>query len=252
MCDERECCGCRCVGPEGPQGVPGFQGVQGPQGPNGQDGSQGPMGPAGQQGPQGFNGEPGQMGPVGPIGPMGPEGPQGLQGVPGKDCVCDEHECGCVRYFDIYTLTPQFKGPYLSGSENVLFDQQNLVSVGDFDLSQMNISGAITFLKHGVYRIGYEVEGKITPPVPDPVPSWGVGLFKNNVLIPGSIFSGFTQAPSDDTSHINGAVLIEMNVGDVLTLKNISTFAMSMNPMSTGLAFPSLNAAMICSCMKAL
>lgn len=251
MCNEMECCGCRCVGPEGPQGVPGFQGVQGPQGPNGQDGSQGPMGPAGQQGPQGFNGEPGQMGPVGPIGPMGPEGPQGLQGVPGRDCDCTQ-ECGCVRYFNIYSATKQFKGAYLSATDAVLFDNQNQVSVGDFDLSLMNVNGSITFLNHGIYRIGYEVEGRITPPVPDPVPAWALGLFRNGTLIPGSVFSGFTQAPSDDTTHITGGVIIEMFAGDVLILKNVSTFPLSMDPMSIGLVFPSLNASMICTCVKAL
>lgn len=272
MHDEmKNCC---CFGPQGPQGVPGMQGPQGIQGPTGQDGrpgitgAQGPMGPMGPigkdgpMGPQGLmgtigptgpSGNDGPMGPTGPQGSMGmigPQGPQGLQGLPGKDCE-PNNDC-CTRiYADIFGSMAQNVDAYSGVNDYVKFDSQNAVSAGDFDLTLMN-NGQIKFLKHGIYAIDWVLQARITPPIPDPVPSWSFGLWKNGILVQGSIYSGFTQAPGDDVAHTSGKVIIEVMPGDILMLKNTSVSKVSLNPNILGSIFPITIASLCIDCIKVL
>ena len=112
------------------------------------------------------------------------------------------------------------------------------VNSPDFDLSQMNITGDLKFLKHAIYHLAWQLQARITPPVPNPVPSWSFGFWLNGVLVPGSIYSGFTQAPGDDAAHSTGDVIIEVKAGDLLRLRNTSVPAVSLNPNVTGSVFP--------------
>jgi hypothetical protein len=231
MCDDN-CCG--CFGPQGPQGIQGLQGIPGPQGILGLQGVPGQNGSQGVPGPQGI------MGSQGEIGPMGPQGLQGIQGIPGKDC---DHNCDCpeIPYLNIYASVAQIVQPFNvpSVSDQVLFDQQNSNSGAlDFDLSQINISGDIKFLKHGIYHLQWQLQARITPPVPSPVPSWSFGFWLNGVLVPGSIYSGFTQAPGDDACHSTGDVIIEVKSGDTIRLRNTSISQVALNPNVTGSVFP--------------
>lgn len=213
---------------------------------------EGPQGPAGIQGPQGIQGVPGAQGAMGPQGLQGPQGMQGEQGPPGH-CDCPDQNCKCCEmYFNIYSQDPQFLDAYATGPDAVLFNKQNAVSAGDFDLSQMAMNGNMKFLKHAVYRIGYEVQARVTPPIPEPIPSWGVGLFLNGTLVPGSVFSGFTQSPTDDTTHINASVMIEIQPNDVLQLRNVTNMAISLDPKSASLAFTSNVASISVLCLKDL
>lgn len=251
MCNDdcKNCCG--CLGPQGPQGVQGFQGPQGPQGPQGNDGSQGPTGPTGPQGPQGSQGP---QGPQGPIGPTGPEGPQGLQGTPGicncEDCPDRNCKC-CEAYANVYAIPPQVLAPFGNPGDTVLFHLQNAVSP-DFDLSMMSIDGSIKFLKSGVYYINWGAEAKVLPPIPDPVPSFAFGLWKNNIFIPGSAQSGFTQAPDDDTIKISGDVTINVFAGDILQLRNASSVSIDMTPSTLGILFGLNIATLNIHCLKAI
>jgi hypothetical protein len=119
-----------------------------------------------------------------------------------------------------------------------LFNSQNAVSVGDFDLSLMGVDGSIKFLRAGVYSIGWLLQARITPPIPDPVPSWSFGFWNNGILIPGTVYSGFTQAPGDDACHSSSEAIVKMAVGDVLKLRNTSVSPVSLNPAITGSVFP--------------
>ncbi len=253
------------VGPQGPAGQTGSQGAQGlqgvpggmgPQGPAGQNGAPGPQGPQGNEGPTGpigpqgqigQNGAQGPQGPQGPMGPLGPQGIQGVQGTPGLDC-----QGGCIRYVNTYATTAQTIGAYGSGTDTVLFDAVNEVSTGDFNLTMSNITGDITFLKHGVYHLAWQLQARITPPVPNPVPSWSFGFWLNGVLVPGSVYSGFTQAPGDDACHSTGDVIIEVNAGDKLRLRNTSISSVSLNPNITGSVFPITIASINVECLEAL
>lgn len=247
MCNENCCC---CFGPQGPQGVMGPQGLQGIQGVPGQDGMPGSCGATGAQGPAGANGQMGPTGPQGPQGNTGPQGPQGIQGVPGKDC---DRECGCCDiYGNIYASIPQIVGAYLSANDMVLFDAQNAVSAGDFDLSMMNIDGGIKFLKHAIYHVQWQLQARITTPVPSPVPSWSFGFWLNGVLVPGSIYSGFTQAPGDDACHSTGDIIIEIKTNDILKLRNTSVSSVNLNPNVTGSVFPITIASINIECLKEL
>lgn len=241
--DQHCCC---CYGPQGPQGIAGVQGVQGIQGPAGMNGQPGPMGPAGM-------GVQGPMGPQGPQGLVGAQGIQGIQGIPGKDC--EGHECDCCEiYANIYASVAQLIGAYNSANDMVLFDQQNSVSVGDFDLSMMNVagSGVVKFLKHAIYHIQWQLQARIAPPVAVPVPSWSFGFWLNGILVPGSIYSGFTQAPGDDACHSTGDIIIEVKANDLLQLRNSSISAVNLNPNVTGSVFPITIASINIECLKAL
>lgn len=209
---------------------------------------QGPQGVPGPQGPQGIQGVPG---PQGPMGQTGMQGPQGLQGPAGKDCDCPDSGA-CVRYANIFTVTPTIIGPYNSATDTIIFDKQNAVSVGDFDLSMMSVNGDVKFLKHGVYHLHWELQGRITPPVPSPVPSWSFGFWLNGVLVPGSIDSGWTQAPSDDACHSSADLIVEVKAGDLLRLRNTSISPVSLDPNVNGSVFPITIASITIQCVKAL
>jgi hypothetical protein len=209
---------------------------------------QGPQGPAGQQGPQGIQGVPGAQGIPGST---GMQGPQGLQGPPGKDCDCSQTGV-CLRYANVYASVAQVIQPQGNPADMVLFDKQNAVSSGDFDLSLMGTTGDVKFLKHGIYHLQWQLQARIVPPVPSPVPSWSFGFYINSVLVPGSIYSGFTQAPGDDACHSTGDVIIEVHANDTLRLRNTSVSAVNLNPNVTGSVFPITIASINIECLHAL
>jgi hypothetical protein len=221
MSEDKDCC---CI--QGPQGVPGLQGDQGIQGV---PGAQGIMGPQGVQGVQGL------------------QGPSGTDPTPPPVAVQEP-------YANVYASVAQIVQPYNAPAvaDQVLFDKQNSVSSGDFDLSQMNISGDIKFLKHGIYHIQWQLQARITTPVPVPVPSWSFGFWLNSVLVTGSIYSGFTQAPGDDACHSTGDVIIELQANDMLRLRNTSISQVALNPNVTGSVFPITIASLNIECLKLL
>lgn len=213
----------------------------------------GPQGPAGQQGPQGVQGVPGQQGAQGIPGPSGLQGPPGPQGPAGKDCDCDHNECKCCEsYANIWTELQQVLGPFGSATDTVLYQHQNAVSLADFDLSMMGITGEIKFLKAGVYRIAFNAEGKVSQPIPTPVPSFSFALWKNGILVPGTTASGFTQAPSDDTIQVCGEATVVVAANDVLRVRNASSNSTDMTPNTVGIVFPVTISALNINCLKAL
>jgi len=223
MCKEydhkKECHCCK----EGLQGVPGLQGEQGIQGV---PGAQGIMGPKGDQ------------------------GVQGLQGPACEDCGHHGHCKCCEAYANVYANPAQILTPFGGASDTVLFQGQNAVSVGDFDLSMMSVDGSVKFLKSGTYSIRWGAEAKVEPPIPSPTPSFSFGLWLNNVIVPGSTLSGYTQAPNDDTLPIASEVIIDILAGDVLKLRNASNFPLDMSPNTTGIMFPVAVASLNIHCVK--
>ncbi len=202
----KRCCGCK----EGPQGVPGIQGPQG---------IQGIPGPQGQQGLTGL------------------QGPQGLQGPPGKDC--EPREDCCHRgYLSLYSVLDQHLDA--NGGLNDFAKWQG-VSVGvatDLDWTTAAIDGKIKVLRAGVYQLAWDANGQLQPPFPAPVPSWGLALFRNGVILPGSAYAGFSQSPDDDASALSGLICEPLNVGDVLMLRNISIFPIFLKAIHPELVVP--------------
>lgn len=221
---KKDCCCCI----QGPQGVPGLQGEQGIQGV---PGTQGIAGQTGAQGVQGLQG---------PAGICRPED------CHGGDCKC------CESYANVWAQPPQVLAAFGTGADAVLFQFQNSATVADFDISMMSLDGSIKFLKAGVYRINFGAEAKITQPVPNPVPSFSFGLWLNNVIVPGSTISGYTQAPSDDTTQVTGEVMINISAGDVLKLRNASSNSVDMTPNTLGIVFPVTVATLNINCLKSI
>jgi len=221
--DHKKCCDCK----EGPQGVPGLQG------------------------PQGIQGVPG---PQGNMGLTGLQGPQGLQGPAGKDCEPrpPSEKCCCDRWANLFASPPQTIAAFGTGADAVLFQGQNAVTAVDFDLSMMGVDGSVKFLKSGVYVINWGAEARVQPPIPQPTPSFSFGLWVNNVVVPGSVISGYTQAPNDDTLHIDNEVIISVQAGDVLKLRNASAFILEMAPNTIGIQFPVVVASLNIHCLKDL
>ncbi len=214
---------------------------------------QGPPGPAGLQGEQGLQGVPGAQGIMGPAGPQGPRGLQGEKGEPG---VCTPEQCqqgskSCDSYMNIWSELPQVLGAFSSANDAVLFQHKNALVAADFDLSMMAVDGSVKFLKAAVYRIAFSAEGKVSQPIPVPVPSFSYALWKNGVIVPGSTSSGFTQAPADDTIQVNGEVMIDVLAGDVLKLRNATSNGIDMVPNIVGILFPVTVASLNIFCLKA-
>ena len=179
---------------------------------------QGPQGVPGLQGPQGIQGVPG---PQGPQGLTGMQGPQGLQGEPGKDCDCS-HMCDCPSaYCNLWSQMDQILSAWASANDYIKFEGKNEVSA-DFDISNAATLGEIKFLKKGIYSICSSVEASLQPPFPAPVPSWSICMFLNGVNISGSSFGGFNQSPDDDIENASGQVIVSVNAGDVLKVRNIT------------------------------
>lgn len=212
---------------------------------------QGPQGVPGMQGPQGVQGVEGSQGVPGL---QGSQGIQGIQGIAGKDCDCSDSGLSLL-YANVFATVPQLIQGYNvpAVGDTVMFDSQNAVSSSsDFDLSQMNINGSVKFLKHGIYHITWQLQARITTPVPDPVPSWSFGFWLDNVLVSGSIYSGFTQAPGDDACHSTGDVIIEVQANQVLKLRNTSISSVNLNPNVTGSVFPITIASINIESLKSL
>lgn len=226
MCADN-CCG--CFGPQGPQGV---MGPQGPQGIQGLQGNQGPMGP---QGPQGVHGAEGQMGPQGPQGVPGAMGPQGLQGVPGKDC--DNTNCCNFAYLNVFSQMDQTVAAHNQANNFAVFEKVNDATV-DFDTSLAASQGIIKFLKDGDYLISWVADGMLASPFPAPVPSWGFGLYLNNVFVPGSAAAGFSQSPDDDASVLTENIIIKIKANDILQLINVGNFAVLLKAIHPEFVIP--------------
>ncbi len=259
--DNDKDCGCCCPGPTGPMGPQGVQGMQGPMGPqgnagsNGKDGQAGPQGLMGMQGPpgpQGNAGKDGDTGPQGPQGiqggvgqqgsqglpgvdgkdgkdgnegPLGPQGPMGLQGIQGIPGDCVECPCDCepIEYAQIHSDVGQSlalsPGLNLAGGP-VLFNNVD-VSTANIDVSNVGINGEIKFLKAGWYRVYDQVCGTLNP-LSSPLIVWGLALFKNGLIVPGTIFVDMTLSPDQQANETSAVSLVHFNVGDVLTINNMT------------------------------
>jgi hypothetical protein len=220
-CEEnkRDCCCCI----QGPQGIPGLQG------------------------PQGIQGVPGAQGIPGQEGMQGPQGLQGPAGI----CDCEEGICDCCEsYASIWAQPPQTLSPNGGLSDAVKFQFQNAVTAADFDLSMMAIDGSVKFLKSGTYSIAFSAQAKVAQPVPDPVPSFSFALWKNDILIPGTTISGYTQAPGDDTLQVTGQVIVDVIADEVVKLRNASSVSVDMTPNTLGILFLVTVANMNIHCLK--
>ena len=238
-------------GPPGPQGEPGPAGPQGIPGTPG--GPPGPTGPAGPVGAQGIPGAPGPIGPTGLPGTPGlpgQPGPQGIPGIPGPQGPAGECECP-HSYLNAYSSLRRIVSPSGSPGDTVQLNfVQGMFQAADYDITSLAATGALGFLKKGTYKISWFANGKIQAPLVEPVPSWGLGLYLNGVLVAGSSAAGFNDSPNDDASHTGAEVIIPINANDVLMLKNVSNSLVDLNPTVNGLLVPATAVGLVVELMQ--
>ena len=112
------------------------------------------------------------------------------------------------------------------------------LSSGDFDISLASSNGIVKFLKSGIYQIGWDANGTLSPPFPSPVPSWGLGMWKNGVFIKGSAIAGYSQSPDDDATAVAAIFNVTMSAGDTLQFRNVSTFPIFLKATHAELVVP--------------
>lgn len=200
---------------------------------------QGPQGVPGLQGPQGIQGVPGSQGVPGQNGAQGNPGLQGPKGDPGKDCDCSASEA----YLNVYSNADQHLTVFGGALDYATFPSVN-VATADFDLTNAAVLGEIKFLKSAVYNIAYASDGLLQPPFPSPVPSWGVALYLNGVAVTGSSQAGFSQSPDDDAISLSNEVIVRINAGDVLKLRNITMFPIFLKGVQPELVIPMTSASL--------
>lgn len=250
--DHDKKCNCKCcpgpMGHMGPQGNPGMQGPMGPQGikgvdgKNGLDGIQGAMGPAGPTGPQGFQGIKGQdglNGQDGLQGIMGPQGVPGEQGLQGPKGDCIECPCDCddedQEFCQIYSIMNQniISSPGINLAGGPVLFEKLVFSTSNIDVSNAGITGEIKINKKGWYVVQKEVCGALNP-VSAPLISWGLSLFKNGLLVPGTTFTDMTLSPDQQANETSAIFLIHFDKGDVLTLNNMCIQNLLLNAFAGG------------------
>jgi hypothetical protein len=186
-----DCCCTDCSCPTGPKGLPGLQGPAGAKGPKGSTGLEGPVGSPGLQGFQG---------------PTGPQGP-----------------CYSSGHLNVYSLDNQSIAPGASPT-------MELVSITSpaFDISMTPITGEITVLQEGTYQVLWAVHGIITPPIPAPVPAMALGIALNNVFVTHTAAANYAISPNNICTHTAISSIMQLQVGDVIKLVNVSENAISL------------------------
>lgn len=116
----------------------------------------------------------------------------------------------------------------IAAAGTVVFESVS-AATPSFDLSMAPSTGAIKFLKSGIYRIHFSVQGGMTPPLPQPIPDWAFALYINGGHVPGSTYGAFTHSPDDRPQCTGGEVITTVMEGDILTLQSTSIAPVSLN-----------------------
>jgi len=156
--------------------------------------SHGDAGATGPTGPHGATGATGAKGATGADGAQGAQGPQGATGPAG----------GPLGVAAVYNLAPQT----VAIEDNVVFDSNGPVLA---IISHVPSTNEIAFLATGTFLVQFTVSA---------VEPNQFALFLNDAPVMGSIFGS-----GAGTQNNFGQVLMAAEAGDVLTLRNHSSFA---------------------------
>lgn len=156
------------------------------------------------KGKRGADGPPGPPGPRGLPGPSGPIGPSGPEGPPGPEVAS--------AYGDVYNLSEQIVGL----NEDILFDTNGVLN----DVTHFISDARIIFDSPGVYSIWVNI-------VADTESQFS--LFVNEEIVPGSTFGVGSTLASNVLS-----IILTVNEGDVLTVRNYLSDSTVSLPFTTG------------------
>ncbi|MFZ5953472.1 MAG: BclA C-terminal domain-containing protein [Candidatus Dependentiae bacterium] len=194
------------TGATGDPGITGFTGNQGAAGARGLQGATGNTGPQGITGDPGFTGFTGAQGNKGNTGNTGANGITGLTGFTGPQGATGIGEADqALAYIYSSGATSISGGSGFTGSTAIPFDT-NAVLVG---ILHNPGSTDIVIQRTGTYEITYNVNSAQINQL---------ALYQNSTFIAGSrYFSGSVSKQN------NGSVIIQLNAGDVITLRNETT-----------------------------
>lgn len=204
-------------GANGPTGLTGAAGANGANGATGPTGANGTNGAAGPTGPTGFAGPAGPTGPSGANGAAGPTGPSGANGINGSNGATGvtgptgpSGSGGASEYAYIYNTSNQF----VTLGSAVTFSNNGPMSA---NITHNPGSSFIFINVSGVYKIEYGTTS---------LQECTFSIFQNSVTVPGSRNGTCppttTASPPPTTGGVqnNGAVIINVNAGDVIQLNN--------------------------------
>lgn len=193
------------AGMPGAMGLAGLDGVQGMMGLAGTTGADGAQGAAGAAGATGADGPAGPTGPVGATGARGQTGAQGDQGSPGA-----QGETGVAGasapadYGYVYNEREQV----VEIGADVVFDGTGVMSQA---VSHQPGSAQIQIDAAGTYEVRFIVSGS--------EPSQ-FGLTVRDEVVPGS-----TYGSGAGTQQNTGSVIVALERGETLTLRNVGSDA---------------------------
>lgn len=224
------------AGAQGPQGLTGAAGSIGPQGPRGEDGpagAVGPIGPAGAKGdtgatglagpagstgpagPVGLTGATGATGPAGPVGPQGPAGSVGATGPAGSTGstgATGPAGSGLAAFGYVFQLATIADATVVGGADVPFSNNGPLSNVS-------HTAGTTTAVISiaGTYELSYSV-------------SITAGIGSQIAVAVNSTVNASTEINTlVATGNISGKAILSLAAGDVLTLRNNSAVAMTMN-----------------------
>ena len=93
--------------------------------------------------------------------------------------------------------------------------------------------------------------GKV-PPYPDPVPAWAFGVYRNGLLLPGSVAASFSITPDDLVVHDSSSFIVELFANDVIKLVNVSALPVNVLSAPNGVIVPSISARLNLTLVKLL
>ncbi|MCW2853107.1 MAG: hypothetical protein JWM84_2771 [Nocardioides sp.] len=160
----------------------------------------------------------GRAGAPGPAGVPGGPGPSGAPGADGQD---GQDFSGTSAY--VYSTLPQL----VAIEADVIFEN-SLAAQG---VTHVPGTGAITVLTSGRYAVRFVVSAN----EPNQF-----ALTRNGMVVPGS-----TYGSGAGTQQNSGEVLVDLEAGDVLTLRNHTSVVAVTLPTLAGGVQPNVNASLI-------
>ncbi len=138
---------------------------------------------------------------------------------------------------NVYSIIPQILNVYSGVKDYTTFECCN--SVKDIDISNASFLGEIKIIKDGTYKISWQANGSLQPPIPNPINSWTLGLFINDKFVEGSGSVAFVSSFNNNLSYTSGSLILNLKFGDIIKLKNLSNLAnISLNQINSSFVFP--------------
>lgn len=141
----------------------------------------------------------------------------------------------------LYSDKGQSLGAASAANDMVLLDKQKQVS--GFDVSSAASNGALKAQAAGMYAIHWKAQGQLNPPnAANPI---AFGLFLNGAYVPGSIGVDYQNGNPAAPEEAHGHMILAMNAGDSLVLKNLSSSPVNLQAAVPSVAQP-VNSASLC------